>query len=91
MKHIFLVLGGYGHLTDLGMQSGISKQQVVRCASLRVSVHQCQSAPNMIIAGKTTHITCYIKMRVNIPELWHIKHCVQHTDIFRIAADICVY
>ena len=35
------------------MQSGISKQQVVRCASfISMSAHQHQSAPNMTIPDK---------------------------------------
>ena len=66
------------------MLSGISKQQVVRCASLSVSVHQHQSAPNMTITDKQTHITCYIKVRVNFQvkahqslytTLWHVQNC----------------
>ena len=34
------------------MQSGISKQQVVMCASFSVQVHQHQFVPNMTIADK---------------------------------------
>ena len=80
-------------LTDMGMQSGISKQQVVRCASfISMSEHQHQSAPNMTIPDKKTHITWYIKVKVNIPG-WGTSVLLgtQHSDIFRIAAVICVY
>ena len=72
------------------MLSGISKQQVVRCASLPVSVHQHQLVPNITIADKQTHITCYIKVRVNQAKA-HQSLCIQHTDMFRIAAVFCVY
>ena len=68
------------------MLSGITKQQVVRCASLSVSAHQHQLAPNMTIADKT-HITCYIKVRVHFQvmayqslytTLWHFQNCCCH-------------
>ena len=62
-------------LTDLGMQSGISKQQVVGCASLSVSVHQHQLAPNMTIAGKTAYVTWYIKVRVKFQVKAHQSLC----------------
>ena len=53
MQHILIFGWIWSMLTDLGMQSGISKQQVVRCASfISVSVHWHQSAPNMTIADK---------------------------------------
>ena len=70
----------------MGMLSGITKQQVVRCASLSVSAHQHQLAPNMTIADKT-HITCYIKVRVHFQvmayqslytTLWHFQNCCCH-------------
>ena len=78
-------------LTDLGMQSDISKQQVVKCVSLSVSVHQHQSAPNMTIDGKTDTYQLVYKGESSHSRLRHIKHCIQHTNIFRIAAVICVY
>ena len=72
------------------MLSGISKQQVVRCASLSVSAHQHQSTPNMTIADKQTQITCYIEVRVNFQVKAHQSLCIQHTDMFRIAAVFCL-
>ena len=38
-----------------------------------------------------THITCYIKVRVNFQAKAHQSLCIQHTDMFRIAAVFCVY
>ena len=62
MENTLLAWSVKSNTIYVGMLSGISKQQVVRYASLSVSVHQHQLAPNMTIADKQTHITCYIKV-----------------------------
>ena len=84
MQHILVFGWVWSTLTDLGMLSGISKQQVVRCASLSVSVHQHQSAPNMTIADKK-HIspgllrwklTFQVKAHQSLYTThWHIQNC----------------
>ena len=90
MQHILVFGWIWSILTDLGMLTGISKQ-VVRCVSLSVSVHQHQLAPNMTIAGRTNTYHLGYKGESYHSRFRHIKHCIQHNDICKIAAVFCVY
>ena len=89
MLHIWVFMWIWPILADLGMQSIIFKQQVVRCASLLVPMYQHQSAPNMTIAGETDtyHQGFYIRWQLNSmfkahqslsSPLWHFQNYCCH-------------
>ena len=80
--NLFLVLGGYSQLTDLGMWSNISKQQVVRSCFLINEL-----VPHITITGKqhtAPDIKVIVKFQVEAHQSllhtthWHFQNCCCH-------------
>ena len=77
--NIFLVFGWVWSINRCGhAEWHLQTTSCKVCFLISVSAHQHQSAPNMTIADKQTHITCYIKWEFTF-RLRHINHFINNT------------